>query len=199
MSSRRAAADDLSCRTSDELLAFGRSLEAMPQSWRSTMHPTVLPLRTPDGTMPPAPASMTTVEANGVTHGVEQFGEATAPLILLAGGTTMLSWPDALCEALARGNVTSCGTTCATAARRPSSIPRHPRTRCAISQPTPQHWPANSTTRRRTWRVSASVAWWPRSPRSTTRTRSRRSPSPGRGPSHLAGSTRTCLTMTRRR
>ncbi|WP_406252616.1 sensor histidine kinase [Streptomyces atratus] len=26
-----------------------------------------------------------------------------APLVLLAGGTTMLSWPDALCEALARG------------------------------------------------------------------------------------------------
>ena len=56
-SSRRAAADDLSCRTSDELLAFGRSMEAMPQSWRSTMHPTVLQLRTPDGTMAPAPAS----------------------------------------------------------------------------------------------------------------------------------------------
>jgi pimeloyl-ACP methyl ester carboxylesterase len=46
---------------------------------------------------------MTTVEANGVTLGVEHFGEAAAPLILLAGGTTMLSWPDTLCEALARG------------------------------------------------------------------------------------------------
>jgi pimeloyl-ACP methyl ester carboxylesterase len=46
---------------------------------------------------------MTTVEANGVTPGVEHFGEAAAPLILLAGGTTMLSWPDALCAALARG------------------------------------------------------------------------------------------------
>ena len=45
----------------------------------------------------------TTVEANGVTLGVEHFGEAAAPLILLAGGPTMLSWPDALCEALARG------------------------------------------------------------------------------------------------
>jgi pimeloyl-ACP methyl ester carboxylesterase len=44
---------------------------------------------------------MTTVEANGVTLGVERFGEAAAPLVLLAGGTTMLSWPDALCEALA--------------------------------------------------------------------------------------------------
>ncbi len=44
---------------------------------------------------------MTTVEANGVALGVEHFGDAAAPLVLLAGGTTMLSWPDALCEALA--------------------------------------------------------------------------------------------------
>src|SRR4051812_33884043 len=44
-----------------------------------------------------------TVQANGVTLGVEHFGDAAAPLVLLAGGTTMLSWPDALCEALARG------------------------------------------------------------------------------------------------
>src|SRR5664279_3924558 len=46
---------------------------------------------------------MTTVEANGVTLGVEHFGDGQAPLVLLAGGPTMLSWPDALCEALARG------------------------------------------------------------------------------------------------
>ncbi|GAA3384824.1 alpha/beta fold hydrolase [Cryptosporangium minutisporangium] len=44
-----------------------------------------------------------TVETGGLTFGVEHFGDATAPLVLLAGGTTMLSWPDALCEALARG------------------------------------------------------------------------------------------------
>jgi pimeloyl-ACP methyl ester carboxylesterase len=44
----------------------------------------------------------TTVEANGVILGVERFGDATAPLVLLAGGPTMLSWPDALCVALAR-------------------------------------------------------------------------------------------------
>ena len=44
-----------------------------------------------------------TVEANGVTLGVEHFGDGAAPLVLLAGGTTMLSWPDALCEALASG------------------------------------------------------------------------------------------------
>ena len=45
----------------------------------------------------------TTVEANGVMLGVDRFGDATAPLVLLAGGPTMLSWPDALCAALARG------------------------------------------------------------------------------------------------
>lgn len=46
---------------------------------------------------------MMTVEANGVTLGVERFGDAAAPLVLCAGGTTMLSWPDALCESLTRG------------------------------------------------------------------------------------------------
>lgn len=51
------------------------------------MHSTVRSFRTPEG----------------VTLGVEHFGDAAAPLLLLAGGTTMLSWPDALCEALARG------------------------------------------------------------------------------------------------
>jgi len=45
----------------------------------------------------------TTVEANGVTLGVEHFGDEADPLVLCAGGTTMLSWPDALCRAVARG------------------------------------------------------------------------------------------------
>ena len=39
----------------------------------------------------------------GITLGVEHFGDASAPLVLLAGGSTMLSWPDELCVALARG------------------------------------------------------------------------------------------------
>jgi hypothetical protein len=34
---------------------------------------------------------MTTVDADGVTLGVAHFGDAAAPLVLLAGGTTMLS------------------------------------------------------------------------------------------------------------
>src|SRR5215207_11161730 len=46
---------------------------------------------------------LTTIDANGVTLGVEHFGDAAAPLVLLAGGTTMLSWSDSLCEALVRG------------------------------------------------------------------------------------------------
>ncbi|MEV5015696.1 alpha/beta fold hydrolase [Streptomyces sp. NPDC053780] len=46
---------------------------------------------------------MSTVNANGVTLGVESFGDDDAPLVLLSGGTTMLSWSDALCERLAAG------------------------------------------------------------------------------------------------
>lgn len=43
------------------------------------------------------------MEIDGVTLGIEHVGDVRAPLVLLVGGTTMLSWPDALCEALARG------------------------------------------------------------------------------------------------
>ena len=46
---------------------------------------------------------MTTVDANGVALGIESFGEDDAPLVLLAGGTTMLSWPATLCERLVAG------------------------------------------------------------------------------------------------
>lgn len=44
-----------------------------------------------------------TVQVNGVELGVESFGRDVDPLVLLAGGTTMLSWPDSLCERLAAG------------------------------------------------------------------------------------------------
>ncbi|MFE3876964.1 alpha/beta fold hydrolase [Kitasatospora sp. NPDC059146] len=43
------------------------------------------------------------VHANGVVSGTESFGADDAPLVLLVGGPTMLSWPDALCERLAAG------------------------------------------------------------------------------------------------
>jgi pimeloyl-ACP methyl ester carboxylesterase len=46
---------------------------------------------------------MTAVNVNEVSLGIESFGDDDAPLVLLAGGTTMLSWPDALCERLAAG------------------------------------------------------------------------------------------------
>lgn len=46
---------------------------------------------------------MTTVEVDGVTLGVEHFGEPATPLVLLIGGPTMLPWPDVLCAALAKG------------------------------------------------------------------------------------------------
>ena len=46
---------------------------------------------------------MTAVNANGVALGIESFGDEDAPLVLLAGGTTMLSWPDVVCEGLAAG------------------------------------------------------------------------------------------------
>jgi len=46
---------------------------------------------------------MSTVEVNGVVFGIDSFGNEEDPLVLLMGGTTMLSWPDAFCEALAAG------------------------------------------------------------------------------------------------
>jgi len=46
---------------------------------------------------------MATREINGVRLGIESFGRTTDPLLLCVGGTTMLSWPDTLCETLAAG------------------------------------------------------------------------------------------------
>ncbi len=43
-----------------------------------------------------------TATVDDVLLGIEHFGDEGQPLVLLAGGTTMLSWPDALCAELAR-------------------------------------------------------------------------------------------------
>lgn len=49
----------------------------------------------------PIRSAKSAVRANGVDLGVESFGREGDPLVLLAGGTTLLSWPDVLCERLA--------------------------------------------------------------------------------------------------
>jgi pimeloyl-ACP methyl ester carboxylesterase len=46
---------------------------------------------------------MFTVRANGITLGAQSFGRDGDPLVLLIGGPTLLSWPEALCERLAAG------------------------------------------------------------------------------------------------
>ena len=43
---------------------------------------------------------MTTAHANEIALGIESSGDDSAPLLLLAGGTTMLSWPGTLCGRL---------------------------------------------------------------------------------------------------
>jgi pimeloyl-ACP methyl ester carboxylesterase len=96
----------------------------------------------------------TIIEANGITLGVEHFGDAATPLVLLAGATTMLSWPDALCEALARGGRHVVRYDLRDSGASTTVIPRPPRTRCAISWPTPRRSPVNSTNGRHTWRAA---------------------------------------------
>ena len=142
---------------------------------------------------------MTTVDANGVTLGVEHVGDAAAPLVLLAGGTTMLSWPDGLCAALARGgrhvvryDLRDSGASTTVDPTAPAYTLRDLAADAAALARELDDRPAHLA-------GSASAGWSPRSPPSTTLTRSRRSPSPERGPSLPADPTTTCLTMTRRR
>ena len=52
---------------------------------------------------------MTTVDADGVTLGVEHFGDAAAPLVLLAGGTP-LPTPDPDRSQPADPDPSECGT-----------------------------------------------------------------------------------------
>src|ERR1700759_35535 len=48
-------------------------------------------------------STMTSLRANGAELGVEPFGGGDDPLVLLAGGPAMLSWPDSVCERRAAG------------------------------------------------------------------------------------------------
>src|SRR5664279_1436544 len=84
---RRASSDESARFLGSTSHGRGGAEGAVPPSRGEPMHSTVHSFRTP----------------YGVRLGVEHFGDVTAPLVLLAGGTTMLSWPDALCETLARG------------------------------------------------------------------------------------------------
>ncbi|MFC9790155.1 alpha/beta fold hydrolase [Rhodococcus sp. NPDC127528] len=51
----------------------------------------------------PFRSGTTSVRVNGVDLGVESLGREDDPLVLLVGGPTMVSWPDALCQRLASG------------------------------------------------------------------------------------------------
>ena len=89
-------------------------------------------------------STMISVRANGVELGVETFGRDDDPLVLLAGGPTMLSWPDSVCERLAAGgrrvvryDLRDCGAS-TTAGRRCRG------TICVISPPTRRRWSARS-------------------------------------------------------
>ena len=88
--------------------------------------------------------TMTSVRANSVELGVETFGRNDDPLVLLAGGPTMLSWPDSVCERLAAGgqrvvryDLRDCGASTTVDPEAGGKI-------CAISLPTRRRSSARS-------------------------------------------------------
>ena len=142
---------------------------------------------------------MTTVEADGVMLGVEHFGDAAAPLVLLTGGTTMLSWPDTLCEALARGgrhvvryDLRDSGASTTVDPQAPAYTLRDLAADAAALARDLDDRPAHLAGIGVGGMVAQVAAL-------ATRRRSRRSPSPERGLSPRARSMTTCPTMTRRR
>ena len=89
-------------------------------------------------------STVTSVWANGVELGVETFGRDDDPLVLLAGGPTMLSWPDSVCERLAAGgqrvvryDLRDCGASTTVDPEARGTI-------CAISPPTRRRSSARS-------------------------------------------------------
>src|SRR5215207_7471801 len=142
---------------------------------------------------------MTTVDANGVALGIESFGDDDAPLVLLAGGTTMLSWPDALCERLAAGerrvvryDLHDSGESTTANPKAPAYTLRDLAADAAALADALGGGPAHLA-------GSVSAGWSPRWPRSTIRARSQRSPWPAPARSRPARPTMTSPTMTRRR
>ena len=115
---------------------------------------------------------MTTVDANGVALGIESFGEDDAPLVLLAGGTTMLSWPATLCERLAAGGRRVVRYDLRDSGESTTADPDAPAYTLRTSPPTRRPLPTRSAAGPRTWPESASAAWSPRWPHSTIRARS---------------------------
>jgi hypothetical protein len=144
---------------------------------------------------------MTTVEANGVALGAELLGEATAPLVLLVSGATILSWPDALCAALARlgrcavrYDLRDCGASTTVDPEAPTYTLRDLAADAAAL--------ARDLDDQRAHAAGIGVGvggWSPRSLGSITPKRSRRSPWSKRDPSLRARSTTICLTMMPRR
>ncbi|WP_234323297.1 alpha/beta fold hydrolase [Streptomyces bikiniensis] len=118
---------------------------------------------------------MSTVRVNGVTLGIESFGRDDAQLVLLVGGTTMLSWPDALCEHLAAGDRRAVrydlrdNGESTTDPEAPAYTLRDLAADAAALAGALGGGP-------RTLRGSAWAGWSPRWPRSTIRARSRHSP-----------------------
>ncbi|WP_394812957.1 alpha/beta fold hydrolase [Streptomyces boetiae] len=117
---------------------------------------------------------MTAVHVGGIALGIESFGDENAPLVLLVGGPTMLSWPDALCERLAAGgrravryDLRDSG---ASTTADPEASAYTLRDLAAERRPSP----GRSAAGPRTSLGSASAGWSPRWPRSTTPAPSRR-------------------------
>ena len=134
----------------------------------------------------------------GITLGVESFGHDDAPLVLLAGGTTMLSWPDALCERLAAGGRRVVRYDLRDSGESTTADPE------ALAY-TLRDLAADAAALSDALGGVAHLAgigvggWSPRWPRSTIRAHSRPSPWSAPAPSRPARPTTTSPTMTRRR
>lgn len=142
---------------------------------------------------------MTVIDANGVTLGIESFGDVDAPLVLLAGGTTMLSWPDRLCERLAAGgrhvvryDLRDSGESTTADPDAPAHTLRDLAADAAALAGTLGGRPTHLA-------GIGSAGWSRRWLRSSIRACSQHSPWSAPGPSRRAPSTTTSLTMTRRR